>query len=202
MSAEPLEAAAPYAEVMPAEVVLHLPRYEAWTWDDLQVIPDEEHHHYELIEGQIVVSPSPNYPHQTIVLNLAVALKQAAPPELVTMVSPFDWVPEAITTLQPDVLVIRRGSAEKRRVIVPPVLVIEVLSRRTRTFDLTAKRSVYERFGVAHYWVVDPEAPSITALRLDENGTYAEVASVAGEDTFVAREPFLVDVVPSALMED
>ena len=126
MSAEPVAPAPPYADVMPGEVVLHLPRHEPWTWDDLQVIPDEEHHHYELIEGQLVVSPSPNLLHQKVVGELFMLLRSAAPGECEVVLSPFDFVPEQFTTLQPDPLVLRRGTAEAARTIVPPVLALEL----------------------------------------------------------------------------
>jgi len=202
MNAVPNATSAPYAAGMTAEVVIHLPRYEAWTWDDLQAIPDEEHHHYELIEGQVLVSPSPDLRHQTCVLNLAVLLRAVAPAELQVVVSPFDFVPEPHTTLQPDVLVIRRGTSEEKRTVVPPVLVVEVLSPRTMTTDRTTKRELYARFGVQHYWIVDPAEPSILALELGDEGAYVEAATIAGESTFTASAPFAVELTPSELVDD
>jgi len=184
---------------MTVEYVLPRP-HEAFTWDDLQAIPDEAHHHYELIEGQILMSPSPDLRHQDCVGNLFLALRVAAPRDLKVVVSPFDFAPEPGTVLQPDVLVIRRGTAERQRTITPPVLAVEVLSPSSRTTDRVTKRDLYARFGVEHYWIVDPATPSILALCL-RDGEYVEVASVEGLAEFVGVEPFGVQITPGALIE-
>ncbi|MGH8962095.1 MAG: Uma2 family endonuclease [Jatrophihabitantaceae bacterium] len=187
---------------MAAELTIGLPSSDGWTWDDLQAVPDDRYHYYQLIEGQILMSPSPNLAHQTCVVNLLVLLKKTVPREFHVLVAPFDFVPEPTTSLQPDVLVLRRGAAEKNRTVVPPLLAIEVLSPRTRTFDLTAKRALYERFGVQHYWLVDPAEPSVLALELGEDGNFFEAASVSGDDTFEVSAPFAVEFTPSALVAD
>lgn len=184
---------------MTVEYVLPVP-FEALTWDDLQAIPDEAHHHYELIEGQILMSPSPDMRHQDCVLNLALALRAAAPADLKVMVAPFDFAPEPGTVLQPDVLVIRRGTAEAQRTVAPPVLVVEVLSPSSRTTDRVTKRELYARFGVEHYWIVDPAAPSLLALTLGEGG-YAEAATAEGAEQFGAEQPFEVSISPARLIE-
>jgi Uma2 family endonuclease len=46
-----------------------------------------------------------------------------------------------------------------------PDLVVEILSPGTRRRDKGRKRAIYDREGVREYWIVDPEAPSITVLR-------------------------------------
>jgi len=46
-----------------------------------------------------------------------------------------------------------------------PDLVVEILSPGTRRRDKGRKRAVYDREGVAEYWLVDPEAQSVTVLR-------------------------------------
>lgn len=184
---------------MTVEYVLPVP-HEALTWDDLQAIPDEAHHHYELIEGQILMSPSPDMRHQDCVGNLFLALRAAAPADLKVMVAPFDFAPEPGTVLQPDVLVIRRGTAEPQRTVAPPALAVEVLSPSSRTTDRVTKRELYARFGVEHYWIVDPDVPSILALRLSEGG-YAESATVEGADEFDAQQPFEVSITPARLIE-
>lgn len=47
---------------------------------------------------------------------------------------------------------------------VPPVLVVEVLSRTTRSEDLIRKPREYLRGGIAHYWILDRTTPALTAL--------------------------------------
>jgi len=61
------------------------------------------------------------------------------------------------------------------------------------------QRAAYEREGVASYWLVDPDEPSMTVLELGPDGRYAEVAQGSGDDQVVVGRPFPVTVVPSAL---
>ena len=104
-------------------------------------------------------------------------------------------------SLQPDVLVARRSELTRQRLEHPPVLVVEVISPSSRTVDRTLKRAVYEEFGVRHYWIVDPEMPSLVALDL-QGSHYREVASVEGTDTWHATRPFDVDVTPVCLLDE
>lgn len=56
------------------------------------------------------------------------------------------------------------------------------------------------RAGCAHYWVVDPDVPSVLAWRL-EGGQYVEAARATGEEELVVTDPFDVRAVPQALIE-
>lgn len=182
--------------------MIELPSDRMLTWDDLQAIPDEAHHHYELIEGQVLMSPSPGLSHQRCVLRLCSVLAAAAPRELEVIVSPFDFAPELGTVLQPDILVVRRGTTELQRTVLAPVLAVEVLSRSSRTTDRTTKRELYARFGVEHYWIVDPSAPSILALELDDGHQYVEVSRAEKDATFVADRPFMLETVVAQVVAD
>lgn len=193
------ETAAPSVATVPG---IPLPAGDGWTWEELQAIPDEAHHHYELIEGQILMSPGPNLRHQMCVLNLAVALRAAASADLQVIISPFDFAPERGTVLRPDVLVVRRGSTEWQRTIAPPVLAIEVISPSGRTTDTVTKRELYARFGVAHYWIVDPAEPSVLTLERTADGAYAEAGRAQGSEPLSVERPFALTVVPSALVDD
>lgn len=82
------------------------------------------------------------------------------------------------------------------------MLAIEVLAPSTRRFDLMTKRSRYEAAGTGHYWVVDPDEPSLTAWALGDAGTYAEVAHVAGDEVFEAAVPVPVRVTPRELVAE
>lgn len=61
-----------------------------------------------------------------------------------------------------------------------PYLVVEVLSRWTRSKDRIRKRNVYEQMQVPHYWIVDPEDETIEAYALKDN---AYVLRSSGLDT-------------------
>lgn len=180
-------------------MALQLPWGAALTYDDLQNIP-EDGHRYELLDGTLLVTPSPNHAHQRCLLNLAVLLRNAAPPDQEVIVAPFDWLIGPRTFFEPDVLVARRADLGPNNLPVPPLLAVEVLSPSTRRIDLVLKRDAYAATGMPSYWIVDPDVPSVTALRLEE-GMYAEEAVVSGEDLFTPSSPFRVTVVPSRLLD-
>ncbi|MFN2607157.1 MAG: Uma2 family endonuclease [Acidimicrobiales bacterium] len=78
-----------------------------------------------------------------------------------------------------------------------PLLVVEVLSPSTRRHDLGSKRLAYAGYGVAAYWVVDPEPPvTLVAFGL-QGGAYVELARVTGEAPYQASVPFAVTVLPA-----
>lgn len=171
------------------------------SWEDLQSIPDDRHWAYEIVEGQLLVSPSRDSRHQTCVLELAVLLHAACPKELEVIVSPFDFVPRDGYSLQPDVLVVDKSTVESRRTVAPPVLAVEVISPSSRLADTSLKRLVYEEHAVASYWIIDPEPPSLLALDLVD-GRYVERGFVTGEQAYDAERPFPVSVVPARLVAE
>lgn len=180
-------------------MALQLPWGAALTYDDLQNIP-EDGHRYELLDGTLLVTPSPNHAHQRCVLGLAVLLRDAAPPDQEVIIAPFDWLIGPRTSFEPDVLVARRADVGERNLPHPPLLAVEVLSPSTRRIDLVLKRDAYAAAGVPSYWIVDPDVPSVTALRL-EDGVYVDDTSATGEQPFTASSPFLVTVVPTRLLD-
>lgn len=177
-----------------------LPLSVPLTVDDVWAIPDDGHR-YELIEGVLIVTPAPGAAHQTCVFEVALLLRAAAGPDELVLVAPFDWVARPGTLLQPDVLVARRADVAatgNTRLERAPLLVVEVSSPSTRMVDRGTKRLAFEAAGVQVYWLVDPDEPSLTVLRLGDGG-YVEEATVRGDERYVATEPFPVTVVPSEL---
>lgn len=114
----------------------------------------------ELIYGRLVVSPSPNYAHQTVVALLTEWLLgivrrtggRMAP-------APFDVELSDHSIVQPDLVYVRQEhrSAIKRHLHGPPDLAIEILSCRNVRRDRVDKLALYAEFGVAEYWIVDPQ---------------------------------------------
>jgi len=149
------------------------------TYQDYLETPDDGQR-YELIDGEIIVSPSPILLHQLAVLELAVILRAYARQHGAGRValSPIDVRLAANIVVQPDVAFVRRGSAAdnpaEARIAGSPELMIEVLSLSNAGHDLVRKRELYARYGVPEYWIVDPIRRTIVALTLVD-GQYAEI---------------------------
>ena len=175
-----------------------IPVEDWFTADDLDSLPDDGNR-YELLDGQLLVTPSPRVVHQVVSLELALLLRQSLPAGLRLLTAPMDVRFGPKRQLQPDLLVIRDEGLDAVRVESVPLLVVEILSAGTRSRDQVTKRRAYEQEGVASYWIVDPTRPALTALEL-RDGAYVEVAHVVGEQAWTAEQPYTVTVVPSALL--
>jgi Uma2 family endonuclease len=181
--------------------VTTLPWGRELTYDDLESMPDDGHR-YELIDGVLLVSPSPRANHQRAVGGLYRVLWAARPnADFSVFVAPFDVVLAPDSVIIPDVLVAAQADVAERNLPAPPLLAIEVLSASTRRIDLVLKWSRLEAAGCPSYWVVDPDEPRLIAWEL-RDGAYFEVADVAGSDPFHAETPFPVTIVPNDLVAD
>jgi Uma2 family endonuclease len=169
-----------------------------WSVEDLDHLPDDGLQ-YELFDGMLVVSAAPNIPHQRAVGACYRLLHAQCPSELEAFVAPVDFQPSQRISLQPDVLVARRDSLGVKNLTIAPVLVVEVLSDGTRSKDLILKRGIYQRTGVASYWVIDPDRTSLTAYDLVE-GAYRRVVEVRGTERATLHLPFTVAVCPADLV--
>jgi Uma2 family endonuclease len=182
----------------PANVAAGLPFGRPLTIDDLETMPDDGHR-YELLDGTLVVSPAPGWSHQDVVGNAYMLLRVACTRGHRVLLAPFEVTfGTRDTELQPDVLVARYGDLTAKNLPAAPVLAVEVRSPSTALVDLHLKKAAYERFGVASYWIIDPERPSLTAYEL-RGGSYAEVAFVEGDQTAALAYPFPVEVCPADL---
>lgn len=176
-----------------------LPRHREWTVDDLLELPDDGLQ-YELADGVLLVTPAPRPRHQRALGRLHIQLSALVPPELEVFVAPLDFQPNRRTSLQPDLLVVRREDVGELNITAPLLLAVEILSPSTRAKDLVLKHALYAEAGVASYWVVDPVAPSLAAWELRE-GEYVEVARATGEQSARLARPFGIEVVPASLVQ-
>ena len=118
---------------------------------------------YELVDGELLVTPSPAYRHQLVVTRLLFALTQYLDSEPVgtAIPSPSDveLEPEFIT--QPDILVVpvdeSRRAMREGLPIRELLLAVEVLSPSSSRHDRVRKRPLYQRH-VPDYWIVDLDA--------------------------------------------
>ncbi|MGI8646584.1 MAG: Uma2 family endonuclease [Nocardioides sp.] len=156
-------------------------------------------HRYELIDGVLLVTPSPVRLHQRAVVRLVSLLHERCLDDLEVLTAPFDVALADDTVMQPDILVARKADLTRRDLPTAPVLAVEILSPSTRLFDLNTKKARFEVAGCASYWVVDPDEPSLIAWNLID-GRFAEAAHVVGSETFTATTPYAVEVISEALV--
>jgi Uma2 family endonuclease len=178
-----------------------IPHGRPFTVDDLEGFPDDGNR-YELIDGMLLVTPAPGWPHQEMGAELFFQLRLHHPADLRVLPAPLAVRTAFDSEVQPDVIVTRYVDLTPKNLPVAPLLAVEVLSRSTRLKDLNLKKAHYERIGVASYWILDPEEPgSLTAFELDEEGRFQQVARVEGDEEFATARPFPVTVVPARLLD-
>ena len=156
----------------------------------------DEGRRYELIDGVLIEMPAPARPHQRVVMHLSALLLGLEPPQMEVLPAPFDILSDN-TAVQPDVVVIAKVPIPEHGYIEGALLVVEVLSPSTALYDLNTKFKLYERAGVASYWVIDPVKLRMIAWEL-RDGAYVEVADVTGDESWTATLPFEVTITPSA----
>ncbi|USQ80604.1 Uma2 family endonuclease [Ornithinimicrobium faecis] len=179
-----------------------LPMSRSLTLEDFEAVRDvEDGHRYELIDGVLVVTPSPVPVHQRVVTRVWQLLSQDAPPGHEAFVAPLDIRLAVDTVVQPDILVAAAAAIGARRLDGVPVLAVEVLSPSTRHFDLSLKHSRYEEAGCPNYWVIDPHEPSLRAWHLTRDG-YHLVAHVVGDEVAELADPWPLRIIPRALTNE
>ena len=175
-----------------------VPTGAPFTYEDLRSFPDDNYRR-ELIDGQLIVSPSPITLHQRCVVRLLFLLGDAAPPELEVLPGPVDVLFSRSTVLVPDVVVVRTEEVGGPNLTRPPLLVVEVASPSTRRTDRTLKLATYEAAGVPSYWLVDPDEPSLTVMDLDGD-RYGEPLSASGDQELRVERPYPLAITPAALV--
>jgi len=140
----------------------------------------------ELVEGEILLSPSPRERHQTIVGNVYHALRVFLLGRNLGKVwsSPFDVHLPTADIFQPDVLAVLSANLAIVRDWVrgAPDLVVEVVSPDSTARDRFVKRERYAAGGVGEYWIVDDESKSVEVLTLLE-GKYEPAGYFELRDT-------------------
>ena len=115
---------------------------------------------YEVIDGELLVSPAPRYLHQRAVKELLFVLDRQliGRPEIELLPGPADIELEADSTLSPDVMVFSRVEVRHWTDVTALLLVVEVLSPSTARTDRVKKRDYFLRNDVGEYWIVDLDA--------------------------------------------
>lgn len=139
---------------------MRAPKVE-YTVDDLARMPDDGNR-YEIIDGELLVTPAPRLGHQLAVVELVKILGPYADSlGLRLFVAPTDVRVSRKSQVEPDLFVVPRSSAPDHRALFVMMhgvlLAIEILSPSTAKVDRGEKRVLYQAQGVAEYWIVDVE---------------------------------------------
>jgi Uma2 family endonuclease len=148
------------------------------TYQDYLLLP-EDGKRYEIMDGDLYMTPAPATRHQIIATRLSHVLMTYLETHQIgtVLTAPCDVVLSDTDTVQPDLLlVLNVGSARitEKNIQGPPDLVVEILSPGTAARDQELKRKRYEYFAVREYWLIDPDHNTMEILRLEE-GRYARV---------------------------
>ena len=138
----------------------------------------------QLIENNLVMSPSPKDRHQETLEEITFQLSAFVRRKKIGKVrfAPYDVYLDEKNAFQPDLVFISNENSYKIQengLHGAPDLVIEVLSPGTEKYDRKKKKDVYERCGVQEYWIVDPATKEVTGYTL-RDGKFAELDMATG----------------------
>ncbi len=136
---------------------------------------------YELIAGEVHVTPAPSPLHQRLVQRLLRTLEDHFHPPAEVLVSPIDVILTPHDVVQPDLVVVADpAQVSERGIEGAPLIVVEVISPATAQYDRSTKAQRYAALGVRHYWVADPAIRQVECYRL-EAGAYRLVLTGGAE---------------------
>ena len=140
------------------------PSRSIWTVEDLAQLPDDGNR-YEILHGDLLVTPMPRLVHQDVAVSLTVALSNWCRANSGWRVLATGGVYISETSwLEPDVAVYpvpAHDGTSSWRDLPAPLLVVEVLSPSTTKTDRHRKRPAYLAHGVGEVWLVDPDTRTI-----------------------------------------
>ncbi len=173
-----------------------------WTTDDVRALMDEQRAwpRYELIDGELIVTPSPGNPHQLAVGMLHHVLTDYVDRELlgVVFMSPADLELRKGTITQPDLFVVPPNDGtipydDGWSFVRALMLAVEVISPSSVRMDRVTKREYYMDVGVPDYLVVDREARMIERWS-PERATPHVLREQLVWHPAGAKEPLIVDL--------
>ena len=136
------------------------------------MLPDDGNR-YEVIDGELFVTPAPSWDHQAAVLALAMRLQDylRASGAGTVMIAPADVEFDSERMVAPDVFVVPLVEGRRPRrweEVGRLLLAVEILSPSSAHADRQVKRRLYQRERVPEYWVVDVDARLIERWRPDD----------------------------------
>ena len=155
-------------------VALHPPPKVPFTYREYCYLPDDGRR-YELVNGELYVTPAPAPFHQTVSRRLQYALMTALENtgDALVFNAPCDVILDERTVVQPDLVIVRKNRKSiisERGIEAPPDVVVEILSPSTKGQDIHLKRATYAHFSIPEYWIVDADLGRIDVFTLREDG--------------------------------
>jgi Uma2 family endonuclease len=147
------------------------------TCDELWRIREASDERLEIIDGELFATPPSTTAHQVILARLAVLFDRAQGDPRLGEVFPamLDVRLANDSVVQPDLMILLRDRFKlisEWGIDGPPSLLAEIVSAFSRVRDCAWKRDVYARYGVPEYWLVDPEAETVTIFSDPRDGRY------------------------------
>ena len=177
---------------------LPIPEKERYTYDDYQELPEGAP--YELIRGQLVMTPAPSVHHQRIVATLFRHLDAFVDDTQSgeVLFAPTDVRLDDDTVVQPDVLFVAAEHADQvgtQEIEGAPDVVMEVVSPTNSHHDLLVKKQIYEQHGVPEYWIIDPDSRTVEVYRNTDEGFAQHARAVeTGTVTSALLDGFAMDL--------
>ena len=147
-------------------------KIKEWTYEEFMSLPEGDPYRYELIDGDLCMTPAPNTRHQEISMNLSEIIRHflRTNPLGKVFAAPYDVVfsQEPPQVVEPDLVFVskdRLSLITEKNLQGAPDLLVEILSEGTSRRDRREKHSLYERFGVPEYWIVDPDQNTVQVFR-------------------------------------
>jgi Uma2 family endonuclease len=144
------------------------PKQGDWTVADYMRLENPPGFRYELIEGDLLISPSPSFWHQSAVMILSELMSVHIRKNKLGVVLPYLFDVNLIdgdeTAVQPDLLFVRqdrRSIIKNNHIEGAPDLVVEAISPKREAVDREKKFRKYAEAGVGEYWILDPVAETI-----------------------------------------
>jgi len=168
---------------------------------DVPTFPTENGYRYEIIDGELIVTPAPARPHAALAVRLTLWLSQILSqqhPDWCLITQPFSLEAETETTTyhcEPDLGVFDQPleafvSDEK----LLPVIVIEIVSPGNPENDYVRKVTAYAAIGIPEYWIVDSRHRTITFLELTTKGSQRHYAKIDNSQLLPDNELVLDEI--------
>lgn len=162
-----------------------------YTYEDYLKTPEDKR--YELIEGELLMTPSPIPQHQRISRKIEFILEKFVTENNLGEVfyAPCDVYFDAENVIQPDILFISKDRLDiigEKNIQGAPDFVIEIISESSAYRDMVQKKKLYAKFGVKEYWIVIPDEGLVEMYILKDN-TYQPYKTYTKDD--ILESPYL-----------